>query len=232
MFFPEGQTRVQLYGQPADMRKSFDGLQTLTRQGLGADPLDGALYVFINRRATQMRVLYFDRSGFRVWAKRLEAGRFISDWRAVRTREMDWAGLKPLLEGIEPVRQRKRYRHVVNRAQQRLIDAGITVSRPWLTQLSQQSIALLEPIYEAQLDSIRESRVKAMDETPIKAGRVSQSRQDEDRVFLAGVWRARRSVLSLLPLAVRAARAAAEQSIHPSVELRARAPPGLGGIPH
>lgn len=111
MFFPEGQIRVHLYGEPTDMRKSFDGLQALTKHGLGADPLNGALYVFINRRATQMRVLYFDRSGFCIWAKRLEAGRFISDWRAVRTREMDWTGLKLLLEGIEPARQRKRYRH-------------------------------------------------------------------------------------------------------------------------
>lgn len=62
------------------------------------------------------------------------------------------------------------------RQHQRLIDAGITVSRPWLTQLSQQSIGLLEPIYEAQLDSIRASRVKAMDETPIKAGRVNHGK--------------------------------------------------------
>lgn len=57
------------------------------------------------------------------------------------------------------------------RQHQRLTDAGITVSRPWLTQLSQQGVALLEPIYEAQFDSIRTSRIKAMDETPIKAGR-------------------------------------------------------------
>ncbi len=57
------------------------------------------------------------------------------------------------------------------RQHQRLTDAGITVSRPWLTQLGQQGVALLEPIYDAQLASIRGSRVKAMDETPIKAGR-------------------------------------------------------------
>ena len=56
------------------------------------------------------------------------------------------------------------------RQHQRLLDAGFTVSRPWLTQLAQQGAALLEPIYEAQLASIRTSRVKAMDETPIKAG--------------------------------------------------------------
>jgi transposase len=110
MFFPEGQIRVHLYGEPCDMRKSFDGLQALVRHGLGADPLSGGMYVFINRRATQMRVLYFDRSGFCIWAKRLEAGRFVSDWRQVRSREMDWTALKLMLEGIEPARQRKRYR--------------------------------------------------------------------------------------------------------------------------
>lgn len=109
MFFPEGQIRVQLYGAPVDMRKSFDGLSALARHGMGHDPLSGQLFVFINRRATQIKVLYFDRSGFCVWAKRLEAGRFLSDWRAVRSHEMDWTALKLMLEGIEPGRQRKRY---------------------------------------------------------------------------------------------------------------------------
>ena len=56
------------------------------------------------------------------------------------------------------------------RQHQRLRDAGIQVSRAWLTQLMQSTAALLEPIYSAQLESIRASRVKAMDETPIKAG--------------------------------------------------------------
>ncbi len=57
------------------------------------------------------------------------------------------------------------------RQHQRLTDAGIRVSRPWLTQLAQQGAQLLEPIYGAQFESIRASRVTAMDETPIKAGR-------------------------------------------------------------
>jgi len=57
------------------------------------------------------------------------------------------------------------------RQHQRLTDAGITVSRPWLTQLAQQGAQLLEPIYGAQFESIRAGRVTAMDETPIKAGR-------------------------------------------------------------
>lgn len=59
------------------------------------------------------------------------------------------------------------------RQHQRLSDCGITVSRPWLTQLAQQGAGLLEPIYNAQFESIRAGRVKAMDETPIKAGRAA-----------------------------------------------------------
>jgi transposase len=109
MFFPEGQIRVHLYGRPCDMRKSFDGLFALTRNELGCDPLSGRLFVFVNRRGTQIKVLYFDRSGLCVWSKRLERGCFIGDWGAVRSREMDWTGLKLLLEGIEPRRVRRRF---------------------------------------------------------------------------------------------------------------------------
>ena len=109
MFFAEGLIRVFLYGEPTDMRRSFDGLQALTRHAMGHDPLDGSLYVFVSRRGAQMRVLYFDRSGFCVWGKRLETGRFISDWSRVHAGEMNWTQLKLLIEGIEPGRQRKRY---------------------------------------------------------------------------------------------------------------------------
>jgi transposase len=56
------------------------------------------------------------------------------------------------------------------RQHQRLVDAGITVSRPWLTQLTHSALSLLRPIHEAQLESIRASHVVAIDETPIKAG--------------------------------------------------------------
>lgn len=62
------------------------------------------------------------------------------------------------------------------RQHQRLSAAGITVSRPWLTQIAQATISLLAPIYEAQWASIRSSRVKAMDETPIKAGRAGHGK--------------------------------------------------------
>ena len=110
MFFPESRVRVYLYGQPVDMRKSFDGLYAIARSAFTADPTGGDLYVFVNRRGAQMKVLYFDRSGWCVWAKRLEAGQFIGDWSRARTHEIDCTQLKLLLEGIEPRRYRKRYR--------------------------------------------------------------------------------------------------------------------------
>jgi hypothetical protein len=63
------------------------------------------------------------------------------------------------------------YHQPLYRQHQRLGDNGIRVSRLWLTQLTHAALALLESVFTAQLDSIRASRIKAMDETPIKAGR-------------------------------------------------------------
>ena len=110
MWYPAGGVRIFLYGRPCDMRKSFDGLAGLVRQELGEAPADGSLYVFVNRRRTQMKVLYFDRSGFCVWSKRLEQGRFQVDF--CRDKQLlDWSTLQLILEGIDTrsVRYRKRY---------------------------------------------------------------------------------------------------------------------------
>ena len=110
MFFPEGHIRVYLFGQPTDMRRSYDGLYALARKAFDCDPLSGHMFAFVNRRGTQIKVLYFERSGWCVWSKRLEAGSFISDWSSAVHSQIDCMGLKLLLEGIEPGRQLKRYR--------------------------------------------------------------------------------------------------------------------------
>lgn len=109
MFFPEDQVRVFLFCEPVDMRKSFTGLYALSKHRLQQDPLSGHLFVFINRRGDYLKCLYWDRTGFCLWAKRLERGRFVSDWRRTGTRELDWTGLKLLLEGIEPGHKKLRY---------------------------------------------------------------------------------------------------------------------------
>lgn len=111
MFFPEQQLRVFLYGEPVDMRRSYDGLYAIARHAMQQDPLSGNLFAFINRRATQIKVLYWDRSGWCIWAKRLEQGRLLSDWNTLTTREIDCTQLKLLLEGVEVKRVRHRYSH-------------------------------------------------------------------------------------------------------------------------
>jgi transposase len=110
--FPAG-VRLYLASAPADMRKSFDGLSTLVQGELGMDAMRGGLYIFLNRRMTQVRILFWDRDGYCVLAKRLEQGTF----RRVRTGqgagvEIDAAELSMLLEGIDAkqVRRRKRYK--------------------------------------------------------------------------------------------------------------------------
>lgn len=110
MFFPEQQLRIYAYTQPTDMRKSFKGLRALVLKVLGEDPLSGALYVFINRRGNQVKVLYFDRTGFCIWTKRLERGCFVCTGPQAKI-EMDVTTLKLMLEGIHltDVKQRRRF---------------------------------------------------------------------------------------------------------------------------
>jgi transposase len=64
---------------------------------MNQDPLSGNLFAFIIRRATQIRILCFDRSGLCVWAKRLEQGRLVHKWANVASYEMDWTSLKQAL---------------------------------------------------------------------------------------------------------------------------------------
>lgn len=111
MFFAESQARVWLCTAPTDMRKSFDGLSGLVKHKLDEDPLSGQLFVFINRRKTQMKVLYFDRSGYCIWSKRLVQGQFNYQGSASGKRSLDVLQLKLLLEGIEvkKARQYKRF---------------------------------------------------------------------------------------------------------------------------
>lgn len=110
MFGLSAAVRVYVATAPADMRKSFDGLFALA-SGLDLDPLSGHLFVFINKRRDRIKILYWDRDGLAVWAKRLEKGTFrIPDARADRV-EMSAADLAALLAGIDlnSARRRPRY---------------------------------------------------------------------------------------------------------------------------
>ena len=76
MFGLSAAVRVYLAKEPADMRKSFDGLSALVAGALELDPLSGHLFVFINKRRDRIKILYWDRDGLSVWAKRLERGTY------------------------------------------------------------------------------------------------------------------------------------------------------------
>ena len=69
MFGLSAAVRVYLAKDPADMRKSFDGLSALVAGPLALDPLSGHLFVFINKRRDRVKILYWDRDGLAVWAK-------------------------------------------------------------------------------------------------------------------------------------------------------------------
>ena len=107
MFFPESQVRIWLCTLPTDMRKSYNGLSALVKNRLQGNPLSGELFVFVNRRQNQMKVLYFDRSGYCIWSKKLEQGQFVVRGAPGGKRQLNWTQLKLLLEGIEIKKSRQ-----------------------------------------------------------------------------------------------------------------------------
>lgn len=95
--------RIFVAAVAVDLRKSFDGLSSLVREQIRADPLCGHLFVFFGRRGDLVKVLWWDRSGFCIFAKRLERGRFALPGVAAGAVqvEMEATELALLLEGID-----------------------------------------------------------------------------------------------------------------------------------
>lgn len=103
-----GNNRIFLYMQSTDMRKSFRGLCALVYAHRGR-PEDGAYYVFVNRRRTHVKVLYFDGDGLAIWYKRLEKGHFVMPRASGDRVELDRRHLAMLLEGITPLKTHPRF---------------------------------------------------------------------------------------------------------------------------
>lgn len=96
--------RIYVATEAANLRRSFEGLSNEVRSVLGADPLSGHVFVFLNRRRTQVKLLVWTRGGFTIVHKRLERGRFTFPERvqpgAPRV-EIDAHELAMLLEGLQ-----------------------------------------------------------------------------------------------------------------------------------
>ncbi|WP_406698650.1 IS66 family insertion sequence element accessory protein TnpB [Singulisphaera sp. Ch08] len=112
--------RFWLAAQPVDLRKSFDSLAALVREGLQGDPLSGDVFVFRNKAADRIKLLIWEEDGYAIWYKRLEVGtfRFPPSPEAQPRVEVRAADLVMLLEGIDlsSVKRGKRYHRPVPRA--------------------------------------------------------------------------------------------------------------------
>ena len=95
--------RVDIYVRPGktDMRKQINGLSILVQQDLKLDPFSGALFLFCNRRRHLLKILYWDRTGFCLWLKRLEKNRFPWPMNRSEVQQIDLEKLRLLLSGID-----------------------------------------------------------------------------------------------------------------------------------
>jgi transposase len=104
--------RIWLATQATDLRKSFDTLAEVVRKHLQKDPLSGQLFVFRNKRADRVKLLYWDEDGFVIVYKRLEAGTFRFPSADGDGAEIRAADLQMLLDGVDlsSVKRGRRYR--------------------------------------------------------------------------------------------------------------------------
>ena len=96
-------SKIYLCREPVDGRKQIDTLAVLVEMELGHSPLDGSLYVFVNRRRDTTKILYYDKTGFALWCKRLERDTFRwLKWPTSRGKALlSWKHLELLLEGFD-----------------------------------------------------------------------------------------------------------------------------------
>ena len=106
--------RYYLYREPIDMRKSFDGLSGLVNSRLGRDPMDGDVYIFINRRRDRIKLLRWKPCGYVLFYMRLEKGSFELPQMAPDTISVhvDYGELAMLITGISMRNARKRPRYL------------------------------------------------------------------------------------------------------------------------
>ncbi len=92
--------RYWLWSEPTDMRKSFHTLSGIVRDRMGRNPLDGDVYVFINRSRDRMKLLHWERGGLVLYSKVLERGTFGRPGAVLPDGSMAWRDLVMLVEGI------------------------------------------------------------------------------------------------------------------------------------
>lgn len=106
-------TRIWLAVEATDMRCGFDRLAERVRAVIGQDPLSDSLFIFRSRRGDRLKILTWDRDGFVLWYKRLEAGVFklprVKD--GTRSVEMRASELAMILDGIDMTKLKRMPRY-------------------------------------------------------------------------------------------------------------------------
>jgi transposase len=99
------QIEVFAYGEPCDMRKSFNTLAALVKQQMGRDVLSGALFLFLSKNRKRAKILYFDGTGMCLFAKRLEKGRFAPLFDRARSKsiKLTLSELTQFIEGSDAI---------------------------------------------------------------------------------------------------------------------------------
>jgi transposase len=112
--------KIYLAVEPVDMRKGVDALANVVRNALREEPMSGHLFVFHGRQGHMLRILFWDRTGWALYAKRLERGKFhlpVDVSADTQRAEMESAELALMLEGIDlaGARRHRRWRPPENR---------------------------------------------------------------------------------------------------------------------
>lgn len=111
MFALSASNRFLLYRPATDMRKGFDGLAGLVRNKLNRDPLNGEVFVFINKRRDKIKLLHWEHGGFTLYYKRLEKGSLELPEATSSSINISWSQLMCIMEGIalKSIEKRKRF---------------------------------------------------------------------------------------------------------------------------
>lgn len=115
MFSLTSSNRYYLYQHPTDMRKGFDSLSGIVRNELGRNPMDGGVYVFLNKSGNLIKLLHWESGGFTLYYKRLEQGVFerpLGDGTVL----LSWSDLMLIVEGINLDSVRKKVRFKMDKA--------------------------------------------------------------------------------------------------------------------
>jgi len=109
MFTLTSSHQYYFYSSPADMRGGFDSLCGIVHNKLERNPMCGEVYVFLNKRRNQVKLLHWEHGGFVMYYKRLEAGNF--EIPVIKEGYLEWPQLVMMIEGvsIKNIMMRKRF---------------------------------------------------------------------------------------------------------------------------